>query len=505
MTSEAYHGPLLRLAWRYLGSGMSKRKTVETLQGLLLAVPEPHDERWQSRFDDVARLVESAETKQEQERESTLTARVEDLVPAPAAEAPPPEPADMLDDLFHGPLGLAVWSVWDLTEADHRGIMAALLTMFGNWIGREFYVAVGADRHVPCLFTLLVGPSGTGRKGTAANIAKLFMREFDSTWEEHNIFYSLNSGQGIVHTVKNLDKSARERQGDGGGVGNGDRRAMFCIAEFGDVLRKAEQTSNTLLDTLRDCWDSGALENNSVTHNARIRGAAVSLLGMTTHEDLIERIDLRELATGTWNRVLMIQVDRSQVLPGNPPTLGGEHVKDAVDELRANVERLRASYLFGCVQGVEKPIKLSPAAAEMAVRLKAAAERGGRSWVDVGNARAYVQTLRVALVYAVADGSRTIEPEHLKAALSLIGHAASGVGSLATGELKDVIAQRILTHMRESPNEALSRTGVSTHVFAKNVAADKLEDAIRLLLKLGLLSEHRVSTKGRPATMYRLI
>ena len=337
MTTEAYHGPLLRLAWRYLGSGMSKRQATLTLQGLLLAVPEPHDARWQARFDDIARLVESAETKQEEERASAHTARVEDLAPAPVAGAPAHELVDDLDPMFRGPLGDAVDAVWDLTEADPRGIMAALLTMFGNWIGREFYVAVGADRHVPTLFTLLVGPSGTGRKGTAVNIAKLFMRVFDPAWEQHNIFYALNSGQGIVHTVRNLDRAAREPQGSGGGIGDGDRRALFCIAEFGDVMAKAEMPGNTLLDMLRDCWDSGALENNSVTHNARVRGAAVSLIGMTTYEDLIERIDLRELATGTLNRMLLIQVDRSRVLPGNPPLLAAEHVKDAAAELRANI------------------------------------------------------------------------------------------------------------------------------------------------------------------------
>ena len=64
MTAESYHEPLIRLAWRYLAAGMSAGQVIETLQGLLRAAPEPHDERWQARFDDVERTVASAVEKQ---------------------------------------------------------------------------------------------------------------------------------------------------------------------------------------------------------------------------------------------------------------------------------------------------------------------------------------------------------------------------------------------------------------------------------------------------------
>ena len=63
MTTESYHDPLVRLAYRYVMDGMPAGKVVETLQGLLEAVPGPHDERWQARFDDIERTVETAAAK----------------------------------------------------------------------------------------------------------------------------------------------------------------------------------------------------------------------------------------------------------------------------------------------------------------------------------------------------------------------------------------------------------------------------------------------------------
>ena len=44
--------------------GMPAGKAVETLQGLHAGAAEPHDERWQARFDEIERTVESAAEKQ---------------------------------------------------------------------------------------------------------------------------------------------------------------------------------------------------------------------------------------------------------------------------------------------------------------------------------------------------------------------------------------------------------------------------------------------------------
>jgi hypothetical protein len=68
MTAENFHDPLVRLAWRFIKGGMQSGQVIETLQGLLLALPKPHDERWQARFDEIERTVVSAEAKHRQFR-----------------------------------------------------------------------------------------------------------------------------------------------------------------------------------------------------------------------------------------------------------------------------------------------------------------------------------------------------------------------------------------------------------------------------------------------------
>ena len=97
MTAEGYHAPLAALAMRYLKGGMPDAQTVLTLQGFMLAVPvEQRDAaggtvqhgRWQSRFGDIPRAVQTARAK--------IGER-----PADAAQAPGgiwPEPVDFLGD-----------------------------------------------------------------------------------------------------------------------------------------------------------------------------------------------------------------------------------------------------------------------------------------------------------------------------------------------------------------------------------------------------------------------
>jgi Primase C terminal 2 (PriCT-2)/Protein of unknown function (DUF3987) len=429
-------------------------------------------------------------------------------VQAPKVQVKTAAAPDLAAPMFYGPLGEVVRKIDPLTEADPRGVMTCLLVMLGNWIGRRYYLAAGADRHFPAQQTLLVGKSALARKGTAGNLAKAAMEVFDPDWVKNNVFHAVNSGQGIAYTVKGLDERVKES-----GRSLGDKRALFRIDEFADALKKAQQKDNTILQTLRVAWDGGTLENTSISRNLRVSDATISVIGMITEAELRELIDPAQLATGSYNRINFCMVERSKVLRGHPPTITDAHLS-GMRELREAVDGLQSKITFVtkgmsepitlAPEGIPAPIKLSDAASEMAVELKARWETEGANWVEQANTRSYVHILRYALIYAVADASPKIEPAHLTAAEDLVRYFAEGIRQQATAELSDKIAERILTHMREAPDEALSRSDISCAVFQRNVGAKDLENAISQLEKLGLIRKYLVETKGRPRTMYAL-
>jgi hypothetical protein len=185
MTSENYHDPLVRIAWRLLDDGMSRKKALAFMQGLMESAAGPRDDRWHARFNDLERTLETAEAKQAEEH----VGHVNDVHPAAEMLAQlqgtpiePDKPVTLDAPMFHGPLGKLCRDLDPHTEACPIGTLAALLTMFRNWLGREFHIPVGASRHCPTLYTLLVGPSATGRKGTAADNALMCMAELDRDW-----------------------------------------------------------------------------------------------------------------------------------------------------------------------------------------------------------------------------------------------------------------------------------------------------------------------------------
>jgi hypothetical protein len=441
-------------------------------------------------------------------RSNYLAASIARQAQTPRPARGPAAPPALTAPMFYGPLGDVVRTLDPLTEADPRGVMTCLLVMLGNWIGRRYYLATGADRHFPAQQALLVGKSALARKGTAGNLAKAAMEVFDPEWSQNNVFHAVNSGQGIAHTVKILAEQTKEKVPFGG-----DKRALFRIDEFADVLKKSRGESNTILQTLRVAWDGGTLENTSISRGLRVSGATISMIGMITEAELRELVDPAQLATGSYNRINFCMVERSKGLPGHPPTITSEHLA-GMGRLRKAIDGLQSKITFFtegmsepitlAPEGIPAPIKLSDAAEEMTIELKARWETEGANWVEQANTRSYAHILRYGLIYAVADASPKIEPAHLTAAEDLVRYFAEGIRQQATAELSDGIAQRILTHMREAPDEALSRSAISCEIFQRNVSARDLENAIRQLEKLGPLQGQQVPTKGRPRTMYAL-
>jgi RecA-family ATPase len=63
ISGKAYHKPLASLAARCIGAGMHDGQTVKLLRSIMLASTAPHDARWQTRYDSIARIVTSAREK----------------------------------------------------------------------------------------------------------------------------------------------------------------------------------------------------------------------------------------------------------------------------------------------------------------------------------------------------------------------------------------------------------------------------------------------------------
>src|SRR5258708_28640548 len=63
ITGESYHAALVSLAAKMITAGMGDCAAVNMLRGLMEASTAPRDSRWQTRYDDIPRAVETARQK----------------------------------------------------------------------------------------------------------------------------------------------------------------------------------------------------------------------------------------------------------------------------------------------------------------------------------------------------------------------------------------------------------------------------------------------------------
>ena len=116
--------------------------------------------------------------------------------------ADPKQAWPVLDEAaYHGLAGEVVKALDPHTEADPVGILIQFVTTFGNIVGNNPYYQVESDRHHTNLFSVHVGASSKGRKGTAAGRVKAVTGLADRVWTEERTASGLSSGEGLISAV----------------------------------------------------------------------------------------------------------------------------------------------------------------------------------------------------------------------------------------------------------------------------------------------------------------
>jgi hypothetical protein len=155
-TGENYHEATLRLAAKLTKAGMDDGSTINVLRGLMENSDGEHDTRWQERYNDIPRLVESAQKKFD---------RKPDALPSPvdlwASFDPPALPKGLLPEViekFARIEGAAM-------GADPAGLAMSALTVCAAAISDE--IKLQPKRHADFwkesarLWTFLVGDPST--------------------------------------------------------------------------------------------------------------------------------------------------------------------------------------------------------------------------------------------------------------------------------------------------------------------------------------------------------
>jgi hypothetical protein len=401
---------------------------------------------------------------------------------------PPAEdwPAPPRAAAFSGLAGDIVAAIEPHSESDPLAILTQLLVCFGSAIGRGAHYAVEASQHHGNEFLLLVGPSAKARKGSSWDHVQKIFTEVDPDWASDRIVSGLSSGEGLIWSVRDPDPASRGK-GDQDAF---DKRLLVLEAEFASVLKTVARDGNTLSPVVRCAWDGKPLQALTKNSPARATGAHIAIVGHITADELLRLLNATEAANGFLNRFLLIAVRRSKLLPE-----GGSI--DQVD-WEPLLTRLRGALAHARHAG---RLSFDDTARRRWWDLYPTLTEPNDGLTGAVCARAEAHVVRLALLYALLDRARAIEPAHLEAALALWDYAHASAHWVFGDALGDPLADEIYRALLDEP-DGLTRSQVRD-LFSRNRRSKDIAHALERLAATGRIDAERQHARGRPAERFR--
>jgi hypothetical protein len=403
---------------------------------------------------------------------------------------PPPMPKRPALALSHGIIGIFMDRVEEETEAHPVALAASFITAFGNCVGRNPHAMVGCTRHGMNLFTVVVGNTGTGRKGTGGDIVTHVVRYADPHWADYCQSPNLTSGEGVIDALRDrVVKLVPKKGTDIDDIeevvvdkGVDDKRLLITCSELVSALHAARRENSTLSQTLREAWDGKTLRTMAKNNPRTATDPHLSIVAHVTRQELIKSIREADVYGGLFNRCLFILSERARLLPH-----GGD-----LDDLRGVLDPIKARIEFA--RGVSRMTR-SPAADRLWESVYGALTTAtGSDIVSAVLSRAEAQVLRLSMLMALAAGRATIEVDDLQAALDLWRYSEASARAVFAGD-NDALFDRLHDLIRENPG--ISRSALHKKAGWK-VAASTLLGTLSRIQAMGLARSESIKTGGRP-------
>jgi hypothetical protein len=353
------------------------------------------------------------------------------------------------EDAYYGLLGEFAKRHRDQIPLNLAAFFAMLLPAIGSLIGRRAVIKVSRDCHYPNLFSAIVGSTGSG-KGNCWNIVEDLLLKIDPT-SASRLHRDVASAPGLIGLVR--DASTRvERGKEIQDPGIPDKRCLLVFEEMDTLFVAMSRTGSTLAPVWNMAYDGKTLESNG-----RLREKAtnphISAVCHITEESFQQAVQHVSKglgrSNGLYNRFITAHATKERKL-----SRGGEmpDVSELVEQIR-NVLSLPEP----AITREAVTITWHPSTYAAWDAFVDALDGDHPFIVGLGGlaARLKPNTMRVAMIFAVMDGSREIRPCHLTAAksfcLQCIDSSRDLFGSSSKHWRPITLRERVLKVIDHSP------------------------------------------------------
>ena len=392
----------------------------------------------------------------------------------------PPPVADPA--MYRGILAGITEAAEPTTEADPPGIYASLQAGAGVLAGAGPYVRIGNVRHPLLIWPLLMGRTGSGRKGEATTIAEVFLYHAKVATFPGITVSGLSSGEGLIEQVRDDGPRAD------------DRRLLVTETEFTSVMARSGREGNTLASISRQAWEGRAL---SVMNRKQLKASAshIAIIGHVAPREFRMRLADTDLAGGTYNRYLPFYVERGKLLAVPEPVDG-----TVLDRLAGQLsDAIDAAGKITCIQLGGAAISLWTD--ELYPEFADLDDEDDLAWSEFTR-RAAPYCLRIAGLSAALDGRALIGKDDLIAASAQIRYSVASARYVLDRLRRNPREDRLVRAIDAAGQAGLTRTDISG-LFSRKLAAGALDELLARLTASGAYEVIRAGTGGRPAETYR--
>lgn len=418
------------------------------------------------------------------------------LVPDDADHAPVPvlAPPRLSPRCLYGLIGEVVRMIEPHTEADPAAMLTQAMSLFGCLVGPSAFIRAGDAKHHAVVWPLIIGETSRGAKGTSLSAIR---RVFDHAVPtiDHNVSRGIGSGEGLIALVHDGEGDDPDKRSFVEGVH--DKRHFVLVSEFHGLLKKVQRDGSILGETLCDTWDGTTLQVQTKSAPIRATGHHIAVVGHVTPAVLSKALRTEDLAGGMMNRFLPVhsQASKSLASGGNTPP---------------EVVSAAASLINGALSAASEVTEVTLSdEAQRLWELVYSGLKHNRPAGRVGEftARAAPNVLRLALVYALADGAHEITGDHLEAALQLwdyVEDTARWLYSTATAETRASEERNLIEFITAAGPDGVTKWQITNELYKRHKKAPEIDAILSPLVHSGRIQQATVKTKGRPKTILRV-
>lgn len=382
------------------------------------------------------------------------------------------------------------------TEAHPAAVLFQFLSMYGALLGPGVFVKTGNTKHFVRLFALIYGASSRARKGTSAGPIRdlaACINRLKPLAPLKLSYGPLSSGEGLIYAVRDASEK-KDKDGVPEDEGVIDKRLFVLEEEFSSALKATGRDGNILSNVIRNFWDHGNQAPLTKFNRILCSNAHVALVGHLTPHDLSKYLKDEEAWNGFANRFLFVAVHRPQVI-ACPEGISDQALTAIAERLIKNVEANRDKGEVGFDQDAAKIWEQ--------IYLRVSVDGDGK--YDVITARAEAQIIRLALVYAMLDGTDLIGKDHLAAALSAWQYCVDSArfifGAEADANDDKPLAERVLHALGEGEKS----TKDLHKALSGHASGSKLRSSLQYLeVRNAIVRTEIAETGGRPKTIWSL-